>query len=87
MIETCVFYPDIIESHTFFKRIFLVSGALFCLYQLGEKQNTNIAMLNKEYRAARVELDQLRRKVSENAAKNPVIADELQVRANSYAPI
>ena len=45
-----------------------------------ERQSTNIAMLNKEYRSAKIELEQLRRSVSENAAKNPIICDELQVR-------
>jgi len=44
-----------------------------------EKQSTNIAMLNKEYRSARIELEQLRRSASETAAKNPIICDEMQV--------
>lgn len=36
-------------------------------------------MLNKEYRSARIELEQLRRSASETAAKNPIICDEMQV--------
>ena len=44
-----------------------------------EKQSTNIAMLNKEYRTAKIELEQLRRSASENAARNPIISDEMQV--------
>lgn len=49
------------------------------ILQMIEKQSTNIAMLNKEYRSAKIELEQLRRNVSENAARNPIICDELQV--------
>lgn len=49
-----------------------------------EKQSTNIAMLNKEYRTAKIELEQLRRSASENAARNPIISDEMQVCALSY---
>ncbi|XP_067935057.1 golgin subfamily A member 3-like [Watersipora subatra] len=46
--------------------------------EMAEKQTTNIAMLNKEYRSAKIELEQLRRSVSENSAKNPIICDEMQ---------
>ena len=47
--------------------------------QMVERQSTNISMLNKEYRSAKIELEQLRRSVSENAAKSPIISDEIQV--------
>lgn len=50
--------------------------------QMVERQSTNIAMLNKEYRSAKIELEQLRRNVSENAARNPIICDEMQVGNN-----
>ena len=45
-----------------------------------ERQSTNIALLNNEYRAAKLELEQLRRNALENAARNPILCDELQVR-------
>ena len=49
-----------------------------------EKQSTNIAMLNKEYRTAKIELEQLRRSASENAARNPIISVEMQVGVLSF---
>ncbi|KAF6021807.1 GOLGA3 [Bugula neritina] len=62
------------------KSLSLVStkSELGTVTEMVEKQSTNIAMLNKEYRSARIELEQLRRSASETAAKNPIICDEMQ---------